>query len=239
MRVRSLVGLIPLLAVETLESELIDTLPSFKRRMQRFIDNLPEFSDYIETQTTATNIRRFLSLVNQERLCRVLSIMLDESEFLSPFGIRSLSRRHRERPYTLRLDGGEHRVAYESAESRTGLFGGNSNWRGPIWFPTNFLIIEALQKFHFFLGDRFRVECPTGSGQRMDLWQVSIELERRLTRLFLRDDKACGRRSERIPGFTTIRTGVICYCFSNISTATMGLDWGQVTRRVGPAWSRN
>lgn len=192
MRVRSLVGLIPLLAVETLDSELIDTLPGFKRRMQYFIDNLPEFADCIETLTTPTNIRRFLSLMNRERLVSALRLMLDESEFLSPYGIRSLSRFHRDHPYTLRLDRNEHKIDYQPAESQTGLFGGNSNWRGPIWFPVNFLIIEALQKFHYFLGDEFQVDCPTGSGQRLDLWQVGLELQRRLTRLFLRDEQ--GRR---------------------------------------------
>ena len=192
MRVRSLVGLIPLLAVETLDSELIDTLPGFKRRMQYFIDNLPEFGDYVETLTTATSIRRFLSLVNRDRLGSVLSLMLDESEFLSPYGIRSLSRYHRDHPYALRLDGNENRIDYQPGESQSGLFGGNSNWRGPIWFPVNFLLIEALQKFHYFLGDEFLIECPTGSGQRLNLWQVSLELQRRLTRLFLRDDQ--GRR---------------------------------------------
>ncbi|HSR06463.1 MAG TPA: hypothetical protein VLM42_04885 [Bryobacteraceae bacterium] len=189
MRVRSLVGLIPLLAVETLDSELIDTLPGFKRRMQYFIDNLPEFADCVETLTTATSIRRFLSLVSRERLESILSLMLDESEFLSPYGIRSLSRYHRDHPYVLRLDSNEHKIDYQPAESQTGLFGGNSNWRGPIWFPINFLIIEALQKFHHFLGDEFQIECPTGSGSRMDLWQVSLDLQRRLTRLFLRDEQ--------------------------------------------------
>jgi hypothetical protein len=118
--------------------------------------------------------------------------MLDESEFLAPYGIRSLSRFHWDHPYTLRLDNTEYRIGYEPAESQTRLFGGNSNWRGPIWFPVNFLIIESLQKFHHFLGDNFRVECPTGSGRLMDLWQVSIELERRLIRIFLRDEQ--GRR---------------------------------------------
>jgi len=190
MRVRSLVGLIPLLAVETLDSELIDTLPGFKRRMQYFIDNMPEFADCVETLTTPTNIRRFLSLVNRDRLESLLSLILDESEFLSPFGIRSLSRYHRDHPYTLRLNGNEHKISYQPAESQTGLFGGNSNWRGPVWFPVNFLIIEALQKFHYFLGDEFQIECPTGSGQRLDLWQLSLELQRRLTRLFLWDDQA-------------------------------------------------
>jgi hypothetical protein len=192
MRVRSMVGLIPLFAVETLESELIDTLPGFKRRMQWFIDNLPEFSDCIETETTATNIRRFLSLVSQERLRRVLGVMLDESEFLSPYGIRSLSRFHREHPYTLRLGDTENLVDYVPADSNSALLGGNSNWRGPIWFPVNFLIIEALRKFHGFLGDSFRVECPTRSGCWMDLQQVSVELQRRLIRIFLRDGQ--GRR---------------------------------------------
>jgi hypothetical protein len=192
MRVRSLVGLIPLFAVETLDSEVIDKLPGFKRRMQYFIDNLPQFGDYVETLTTPTSIKRFLSLVNRDRLRNILSLMLDESEFLSPYGIRSLSRYHHDHPYILRLDGNEYRIDYQPAESRTGLFGGNSNWRGPVWFPTNFLIIEALQKFHYFFGDDFQIECPTGSGHSMDLWQVSLELERRLTRLFLRDER--GRR---------------------------------------------
>jgi len=192
MRVRSLVGLIPLLAVETLDSELIDALPGFKRRMQYFIDNRAEFADYIETLTTPTDIRRFLSLVDRDRLRSLLRFMLDESEFLSPHGIRSLSRYHREHPYTLRLDSHEYTIDYEPAESHSGLFGGNSNWRGPIWFPINFLLIEALQKFHYFLGDEFQVEFPAGSGVQLNLWQVSIEMQRRLTKLFLRDEE--GRR---------------------------------------------
>jgi hypothetical protein len=187
-----MVGLIPLFAVETLESELVDALPGFKRRMQWFVEKLPEFADFIETQTTPTNIRRFLSLVGRERLRRVLNVMLDESEFLSPHGIRSLSRVHRDHPYILRLGRTDHRIGYEPAESRTGRFGGNSNWRGPVWFPVNFLIIESLQKFHAFLGNDFQVECPTGSGRRMNLHEVSVELQHRLTRIFLRD--AEGRR---------------------------------------------
>jgi hypothetical protein len=188
LRLRSMVGLIPLFAVETLESEAIDALPDFKRRMQWFIENSEEFADCIETQTTATNIRRFLSLVSREHLRRVLSYMLDEAEFLSPYGIRSLSSVHRDHPYTIRLNRTTHRVDYEPAESRSKRFGGNSNWRGPVWFPVNYLIIESLQKFHHFLGDDFQVECPTGSGRRMNLWEVSLELERRLTRIFLRNE---------------------------------------------------
>ncbi len=192
MRVRSLVGLIPLFAVETLESETIDKLPGFKRRMQWFIDNLPEFTPYIETMTTPTNVRRFLSLVNRDRLKSVLKFLLDENEFLSPFGVRSVSRYHLKNPYRLVVDGVEHRVDYEPAESQTGLFGGNSNWRGPVWFPVNFLILESLQKFHHFLGSDFEVECPVGSGKMMNLWNVAEELSRRLTSIFLRDGN--GRR---------------------------------------------
>ncbi len=189
MRVRSLVGLIPLFAVESLESEVIDALPGFKRRMQWFIDNLPELGEYIETLTTPTNVRRFFSLVNRDRLRRVLRFMLDEAEFLSPYGVRSISRVHKADPYRLDVNGTEHRVDYEPGESQTSLFGGNSNWRGPIWFPVNFLIIESLQKFHHFLGDGFKVECPTGSGQMMNLWDVSQELSRRLIQIFLRDGR--------------------------------------------------
>jgi hypothetical protein len=125
-------------------------------------------------------------------LRRVLKVMLDENEFLSPYGIRALSRHHLDNPYVLRVNGMEHGVKYEPAESTTGLFGGNSNWRGPIWFPVNFLIIESLQKFHHYLGEDYKVECPTGSGQMMTLWEVAAELSRRLTRIFLQDEK--GRR---------------------------------------------
>ncbi len=185
LRLRSIVGLTPLFAVETLDSTIVDKLPGFKRRMQWFIENRPEFSDHIETLTTEDlRVRRFLSLVNRSRLRKVLRTMLDENEFLSPYGIRSLSRFHREHPYTLSVNGMEHRVDYEPAESTTGLFGGNSNWRGPIWFPLNFLLIESLQKFHFFLGDSFKVECPTGSGRMANLWEIAGEISQRLTGLF-------------------------------------------------------
>jgi len=187
MKVRSMVGLIPLYAVETLDPGVVDSLPGFKRRMQWFIENRPELSNHIETESTDEGPRRFLSLVNRHRLKRVLRYMLDENEFFSPYGIRAISRIHRDHPYTLHVEGTEYRVDYEPAESSTGLFGGNSNWRGPIWFPVNFLIIEALQKFHFYLGDKYQVECPTGSGQTTNLWQVAGEISQRLTQIFLRD----------------------------------------------------
>jgi hypothetical protein len=188
LKVRSMVGLIPLFAVETLESDIVDKLPGFKRRYQWLVENRPELSEHLETETTAeATVRRFLALVNRDRLRRVLHYMLDESEFLSPYGIRALSQIHRTHPYTLAVNGTEHRVDYEPAESSTGLFGGNSNWRGPIWFPVNYLLIESLQKFHYYLGDSYKVECPTGSGQMLTLWEVAVELSRRLSRIFLRD----------------------------------------------------
>jgi hypothetical protein len=192
LRVRSMVGLIPLFAVETLDPMVVDALPGFKRRMQWFIENRPKLSEHIEIESTDDGPRRFLSLVNRHRLKRVLGYMLDEDEFLSPYGIRALSRYHRDHPYTLPVNGMEYRVDYEPAESSTGLFGGNSNWRGPIWFPVNYLLIESLQKFHFFLGDNFKVECPTGSGQSLNLWEIAGEISQRLTRIFLRDES--GRR---------------------------------------------
>ena len=187
MRVRSLVGLIPLFAVESLDSEVLDRHPGFKRRMQWFLDHLPELGEHIETSTTATNVKRLMALVNRDRLRRILKYMLDETEFLSPYGVRSVSRFHRENPYRLNIDGVEHRVDYEPGESQSGLFGGNSNWRGPIWLPVNFLIIESLQKYHHFLGESFNVEYPTGSGTMLNLWDVSVELGRRLSRIFLRN----------------------------------------------------
>jgi mannosylglycerate hydrolase MGH1-like protein len=193
MRLRSMVGLIPLFAVETLEPDIVDRLPGFKRRLQWFVDNRPDFREHIEMiEAPGGGMRRLLSIVNRQQLPRVLRSMLDEAEFLSPHGIRALSQHHRDQPYVLALDGMRYEVRYEPAESSTGLFGGNSNWRGPVWFPVNYLIIEALQKFHYFFGDDLKVECPSGSGQVMNLWDTASELSRRLTHIFLRDGD--GRR---------------------------------------------
>ena len=193
LKVRSMVGLIPLFAVETLEPEVIDRLTGFKRRMQWFIDNHPEFRDHVETATKpGGGVRRLLAIVGRPQLPRLLRFMLDESEFLSPHGIRAVSRYHQDHPYVLHMNGLDHRVDYEPAESTSGIFGGNSNWRGPVWFPVNYLLIESLQKFHYFYRDALKVEFPTGSGTRLDLWQIAAELSRRLTRIFLRG--ADGRR---------------------------------------------
>jgi hypothetical protein len=193
MKVRSLVGLIPLLAVETLEPDVVAALPGFRRRLEWFVRNRPEFREHLETmEAPGGGVRRLLSVVSREQLPRVLRRMLDEGEFLSPYGIRAVSRHHRDHPYVLTVDGREYRVDYEPAESTTGLFGGNSNWRGPIWFPINYLLIEALQKFDHFYGPSLQVECPAGSGTSTTLWDVAAELSRRLTRIFLRDSD--GRR---------------------------------------------
>jgi len=193
LKVRSLVGLIPLFAVETLEPETIARLPGFQRRMQWFLDNMPDFASRVDSSQTSPNgPRRLLSLVDRRQLVRILGYMVDKEEFFSPHGIRALSKFHAAHPYVLAVNGSEHRVDYEPAESQTGTFGGNSNWRGPIWFPTNFLMIESLQKFHHYYGDEFRVDCPSGSGQQMSLWDVSAEISRSLTHIFLRDNN--GRR---------------------------------------------
>jgi hypothetical protein len=193
MRVRSLVGLIPLFAVTTLDAAMIDKLPGFKRRMSWFIKHRPDLCGNIASITHhGMEERLLLSMVHPSRLRRVLQTMLDETEFLSPYGIRGISRFHKDHPFVLEADGHEHRVDYEPGESTTGIFGGNSNWRGPIWFPVNFLMIESLQRYNHYFGDEFQVECPTGSGVMMNLADVAAELSRRLSRIFLRDEH--GRR---------------------------------------------
>ena len=194
VKIRSMVGLIPLFAVETLEPEIIDRLPGFKRRMQWFMDNHADVPEHIEsTERSARGVRRLLSLASRDQLKRVLARMLDESEFLSDFGIRALSRYHLEHPFEVDVNGQVNRVKYEPAESATGIFGGNSNWRGPIWFPVNYLLIESLQKFHHYFGEDFKVEFPSGSKNECNLWQVAAEISRRLIRIFERGDD--GRRA--------------------------------------------
>ncbi len=188
MKVRSMVGLIPLFAVETLEPELLDRLPDFKRRMEWFIQNRSDLTANVACMRTPGNAeRRLLSIVSQDQLRSVLRFMLDENEFLSQYGIRAISRFHNDHPYMLQVNGTQHRVDYEPAESSTGLFGGNSNWRGPIWFPLNYLLVESLQKFHHYFGEDFKVECPVGSGQMLTLWEVAGEISKRLSHIFLKD----------------------------------------------------
>jgi hypothetical protein len=187
MQIRSMVGLVPLFAVETLDDELLHALPIFADRLWWFFDNRPELARTISIQLDIDRQNRLLGIPSRERLERVLQVMLDEREFLSPHGIRSLSRFHHDHPFVLHLDGRDYEVHYAPGESDSGLFGGNSNWRGPIWMPVNYLIVEALKRYHHFYGDALKVECPTGSGKRMNLAQVAEELERRLASLFLPD----------------------------------------------------
>jgi hypothetical protein len=187
MKVRSMVGLFPLIAVEVLHQDAIDKLPGFKNRLEWFLTNRGDLYHQIsmmESRADNGSQHRLLGIPTKARLKRVLSRMLDENEFLSPFGIRSLSICHRDHPYVLRLDGQEWRIQYEPGESQTALFGGNSNWRGPIWFPANYLLMESLERYHHFYGDDFKVECPTGSGKLMTLQEAAREINRRLCAIF-------------------------------------------------------
>ena len=193
MKVRSLVGLIPLFAVGTLEQKTFEHFRGFKQRTEWFIQNRPDLTQNIACmRTEGMGERRLLAIAYPDKLKSILQKMLDEAEFFSPHGIRAVSRVHKDHPYTLTVNGQEYRVDYEPAESSTGMFGGNSNWRGPVWFPINYLLIESLQNFHHYFGDDFKVECPTGSGQMMTLKEVATELSQRLIRIFLRDSS--GRR---------------------------------------------
>ena len=190
LKVRSLVGLLPLFAVETIEPDVLKTMPDFDRRMHWFVNNRPQLSDHMAcVDVPGAGQRRLFAILTREQLVRVLRRMLDEDEFLSEYGIRSLSKYYQAKPYSLQLDGQTHTISYQAAESDSGLFGGNSNWRGPIWFPINYLIIESLQKFHHYYGDTLKVECPTGSGQMLTLGEVATELSKRLIRLFLRNSE--------------------------------------------------
>jgi hypothetical protein len=193
MKIRSVVGLAPLFAVTALEQKALEQFPSFKRRTKWFMQNRPDLTQNVVClETEGVKERVMLAIAGQNQLRRILHKMLDENEFLGSYGIRALSKFHENSPYLIKVRGNEYRVDYEPAESTTGLFGGNSNWRGPVWFPMNYLIIESLQKYYYYLGDDFKVECPTGSGQMMTLWQVANELSQRLIRTFLND--AAGRR---------------------------------------------
>ncbi len=188
IRIRSIVGLIPLFAIETLEQEWFDEMPMFKARAEWFLKNRPDLTDSINCmQHQGRESRRILSIVTKDKLESILRYMLDETEFLSDYGVRALSRVHKDQPYSLTLNGEDLSVNYEPAESRSGMFGGNSNWRGPIWFPVNFLLIESLQKFDFYYGDEISVEFPTGSGKMLSLWEVSQQLSKRLANIFLKD----------------------------------------------------
>jgi hypothetical protein len=188
LKVRSLVGLIPLLAVTTIEQQTLEKLPGFNKRIEWFINERPQLSRNLACMKGCDrNSRRLLAVVNEEKLRLLLQKMLDETEFFSDYGIRSVSKYHQKHPYTFDVNDEIYEVAYEPAESPSKMFGGNSNWRGPIWFPINYLLIEALQKFDFYYDGKLEVECPTGSGNMVTLWEVASELERRLISIFVRN----------------------------------------------------
>ncbi len=193
LKVRSMVGLIPLFAVEVLEPELLAKMPNFANRLRWVLDNRADLASLVSRWfEPGRGERRLLSLLRGHRIKKLLARILDENEFLSPYGVRGLSRAHREQPYTFRLNGHSLTVSYVPGDSDSGMFGGNSNWRGPVWFPVNFLIIESLQKFFHYYGPDFHIEYPVGSGQRITILDAAVEITRRLTRLFLRDGN--GRR---------------------------------------------
>ena len=195
LKVRSSVGLVPLFAVGTIEADLLERLPRFRRRMEWFVKYRPQLvSNLCSLTKPGEGGRLLLSFVDPERLGRIMRRVLDPAEFLSDYGVRSLSKHHASHPYTFVSGDEAYTVGYEPAESRTGLFGGNSNWRGPLWFPLNYLLIEALREYHRYYGNSFTVELPTGSGSRVSLDSVANDLGRRLARLFLRDAARGGRR---------------------------------------------
>ena len=188
LKVRSMVGLLPLCAVTVFEGEMLKKYPELVPRMRRFLDARPELTAFIhDPARQGEGGRRLASILDETKLRRVLATMLDEREFLSPYGIRSISRFHDENPYVFHVGQQEYRVSYLPAESDSGMFGGNSNWRGPIWMPVNGLIVRALLQYYAFYGDSFTIECPTGSGRFMTLYQVAEELSRRLNSIFLKD----------------------------------------------------
>ena len=191
LKTRSMVGLLPLIAVEVLENETIESLPGFKKRFDWFIENRKDLARRISYGEYG-HTHRLLAIPSRRRLERVLHYLLDENEFLSPFGLRSVSKIHQEQPFVLDFGGEQHRVDYVPGESNTWLFGGNSNWRGPIWFPVNYLLVEALERYHHFYGDHLKVECPTGSGNLLNLKQVAEEIASRLAGIFLPNSE--GRR---------------------------------------------
>jgi Glycosyl hydrolase family 63 C-terminal domain len=194
VRARTMVGFVPMFGATTVPPDTFERYPGFQRRRQWFIEHRPDLVESVEPMVVpGANNNLILGLVRPDQLRRMLAYMLDENEFLSPYGVRAVSRYHRDHPLVLNLDGREYRLDYEPGESGTDLFGGNSNWRGPIWMPVNFLILQALKQYHHYYGDKFQVECPTGSGNMKNLDQVAEELARRLSRIFLLD--AEGRRA--------------------------------------------
>ena len=237
LKVRSLVGLMPLLAVDTIQSQLIDSVPHFKRRLEWYLANRPDLCSLISRwQEPGMGERRLVALTRGHRMKCLLRRMLDPEEFLSDHGVRSLSKFHKAHPYKLTVRGDEKIVNYEPAESQTNLFGGNSNWRGPVWFPINYLLIESLQQFHHYYGDDFKVECPTGSGNFLTLNEIANELSNRLIKIWLRGkngerpfERASGNSpngAQDRPAFATLRRGEHRYLFHEYFHGDTGAGLG-------------
>ncbi|QDU43091.1 Mannosyl oligosaccharide glucosidase [Symmachiella dynata] len=226
LRIRSIVGLIPLLTVDVIYDRVLDQLPGFRKRMDWFLNHRPDLSKFMTYMERGDpnqdgNGLRLLAIPTRERLSRLLWYLLNEDEFLSPYGVRSLSKYHEEHPFEYDLNGEKLRVQYLSGESDSGLFGGNSNWRGPVWFPLNYLLIEALERYHQFYGETLRVECPTRSGRYMNLRQVADEIRKRLAKLFLADsegDRPCYTRGERFLNDPHWRDLVLFYEYFDAET---------------------
>ena len=198
LKIRSMVGLIPLFAVTTIEPAMLARLPEFRGRLEWFLSHRPDLAKLVSRwYESGMGERHLLAICRGHRMKRVIRRMVDPDEFLSDYGVRALSRFHLEQPFVLEMGGQRNEVQYQPAESNSGLFGGNSNWRGPVWFPVDYLIIEALQQFHHYYGEDFKIECPTGSGQLLTISQIADDLSNRLIKLFLRDEN--GRR----PAFGT------------------------------------
>jgi len=228
LKVRSLVGLMPLLAVDTIQWQLIDALPGFKARLEWYLTHRPELASLVSRwQEPGMGERRLIALTRGHRMKCLLRRMLDPEEFLSDYGVRSLSKYHQSHPYSLTVRGEEKVVSYEPAESQTNLFGGNSNWRGPVWFPINYLLIESLQQFHHYYGDDFQVECPTGSGRFMHLKEIANELSNRLIKLWLpgENGERAFARAYR-PAFATLRHAEHRYLFHEYFHGDTGAGLG-------------
>ncbi len=239
LKVRSMVGLISLCANSLFVPETIEKMPHFMERVTWFVQNHPELVQNIHRPgVRGANGSFLLSLLTDDKLRRILARMLDENEFFGPYGIRSLSKVYKEHPYQIQVDGKAASIDYEPAESTTGAFGGNSNWRGPVWFPINILILRALLNIYAYYGNDFKVECPTGSGKKMNLFEVSKEIATRLCKIFLLDSSATAlcmvepKNSKKTP------TGRTTYSSMSTSTATTALGWGQATRQGGRGWFR-
>ncbi|MCA9144283.1 MAG: glucosidase, partial [Planctomycetales bacterium] len=226
LRIRSIVGLIPLLTVDVLDDRVIDKLPGFRKRMNWFLNDRPDLAEFMtclergDSESTGSGLR-LLGIPTRDRLARLLRFLLDEDEFLSPFGVRSLSKYHAEHPFEYQLNGERLCVQYLPGESDSGLFGGNSNWRGPIWFPLNYLLIEALERYHQFYGESLRVECPTRSGCYLNLLQVADEIRKRLAKLFLADtegDRPCYSRGNELLNDPHWRDLVLFYEYFHAET---------------------